>query len=306
MKTRSEGGSQCVCTIAVVSVLFFAVCLFAAQQSTQKPIPQPNALEEARTCGQPSICDQHGVKLAQSGDLSAAIEQFRSALRISPNYADAWYHLGLAYDQARDTDQAMTGFQEALRLQPDYVEARYMLADCCRKRGDFDGELNLLAQVVARAPQFAEAHYNYGLALKNREKLQLAVEELRAAVRLSPGNTKYMLALGVALADVDTKEAVAVLRGAVQHGADTADAHYNLGLALAGQSDFEGASQQFGLALQLQSQDANAEANLGAALAELGRFQEAKSHFERALQIDPKQPIAKDNLDALQKEMNSH
>ena len=77
-------------------------------------------------------------------------------------------------------------------------------------------------------------------------------------------------------------------------------------MALAGQSDFRGAAEQFRLALQLQPQDANVEANLGAALAQLGQLPEAKSHFERALEIDPNQPIAKENLGALQKEMNSH
>jgi Flp pilus assembly protein TadD len=75
---------------------------------------------------------------------------------------------------------------------------------------------------------------------------------------------------------------------------------------LAGQNDFEGAAEQFRLALQLQPADANVEANLGAALAEMGRFADARAHFEHALTIDPNQPIAKENLDALQKEMNPH
>jgi stress-induced-phosphoprotein 1 len=79
-----------------------------------------------------------------------------------------------------------------------------------------------------------------------------------------------------------------------------------LGLALAGQNDFDGASRQFGFALKLQPDDANVEANLGAALAELGRFPEAKSHFERALQIDPNQALAKENLDAVKKAMSGH
>jgi len=102
------------------------------------------------------------------------------------------------------------------------------------------------------------------------------------------------------------QQGVRYLRAALNARPDYFEAHYNLGLAMAGQNDFEGASQEFFLALQLQSEDASVEANLGAALAELGRFPEAKSHFERALRIDPNQPIAKENLEALQKEMNPH
>ena len=201
--------------------------------------------------GKAIVSDERGVQFAQTGDFQAAIVEFRAALNLVPDYADAWYHLGLAYDQARQTDQAMAGFEEALRLNPEYIEARYMLADCCHKRGDFVGELHLLAEVVKRSPQFAEAHYNYGLALKNREQVQAAVEELRAAVRLSPNKPKYLLALGIALAETDKKQAVTVLRDAVQHDLNNADAHYNLGLALAADGDDRGAVREFNLALSL-------------------------------------------------------
>lgn len=244
--------------------------------------------------------DQRGVKLAQTGDFSGAIEQFQTALRLNANYADAWYHLGLAYDQARKTDEAMAGFVEALRLQPGYLEARYMLADCCRKRGDFAGELAVLAQVVAQAPQFAEAHYNYGLALKNHDKIEPAVQELRAAVRLSPGNSKYMLALGIALAEVDRNAAVTMLRDAVRHGADSADAHYNLGLALGTDGDDAAAERELSKALELDPKHASASRALGVTLMHEGKLEQAASALRRALELAPTDAEAANNLGAVQ------
>jgi hypothetical protein len=101
------------------------------------------------------------------------------------------------------------------------------------------------------------------------------------------------------------EQGVGYFRTALKARPDYFEAHYNLGLALAGQNDFEGASQQLGLASKLQPEDANVETNLGAALAELGRFPEAKAHFERALQIDPNQALAKENLDAVKKAMSA-
>jgi tetratricopeptide (TPR) repeat protein len=215
-----------------VVILLLAASVFAAAQEASR-------------------YDRRGVQLAQTGDLTAAIEQFRAALRLDSHYADAWYHLGLAYNQAQKIDEATAAFEETLRLHPDYIEARYILADCCRKRGDFTGELSLLADVVKAAPDFAEAHYNYGLALKNREQVQHAVEALQAAARLSPGNPKYLLALGIALADVDKKKAVGVLRDALQHGANDADGHYNLGLALATNGQDTAAAQELHRAVEL-------------------------------------------------------
>jgi Tfp pilus assembly protein PilF len=157
---------------------------------------------------------------------------------------------------------------------------------------------------IEKNPGDFEAHYNLAAMLQAKDKLDAAIGEYEAAVRLRPDDATANNALGAALVGAGHAErGIGYLRVALKARPDYFDAHYNLAFALAHQGDFEGASQQFRLALQLQPQDANAEANLGAALAQLGRFPEAKSHWERALQIDPNQPIAKENLDALQKEM---
>jgi tetratricopeptide (TPR) repeat protein len=244
--------------------------------------------------------DQEGVRLAQSGQLPAAIAQFRAALHLDPSYVEAWYHLGLAYNQARNTDDAMAAFEEALRIHSDYLEARYMLADCCRKRGDFTGELSLLADVVKRAPKFAEAHYNYGLALKNQEKVQQAVEELRTAVRLNSSHPKYLLALGIALADVDKKEAIGVLRDALKRGADSADGHYNLGLALATNGEETAGAEEFHRALKLDPSHAPALRALGVTLMHEGKFEESAAALRRALEVAPNDVEAANNLGAVQ------
>jgi tetratricopeptide (TPR) repeat protein len=158
---------------------------------------------------------------------------------------------------------------------------------------------------LEKNPGDFEAHYNLAAMLQVKDKLDPAIHEYAAAVRLRPQDAAANNALGAALvAAGHPEQGVEYLQTALKARPDYFDAHYNLGFALAGQNDFQGAAEQFRLALQLQPQDANVEANLGAALAQMGRFPEAKAHFEHALQIDPDQPIAKENLEALRKEIN--
>jgi Tfp pilus assembly protein PilF len=164
----------------------------------------------------------------------------------------------------------------------------------------------LSRHTVEKNPSDFEAHYNLAAMLQARHDLDAAIREYEAAVRLRPQDATGNNALGAALMAAGHGEAVPYLEAALKARPDYFDAHYNLGMALAGQNDFKGAAQQFQLASKLQPNDANVEANLGAALAEMGRFAEAEAHFERALQIDPNQPIAKENLDALKKEMSGH
>jgi tetratricopeptide (TPR) repeat protein/mono/diheme cytochrome c family protein len=160
---------------------------------------------------------------------------------------------------------------------------------------------------LEKNPADFEAHYNLAAMLQAKGKLEAAIREYEAAVRLRPQDAAANNGLGAALvAAGHPEQSVGYLQTALKSRPDYFEAHYNLGFALAGQDDFAGASEQFRLALNLQPGDANVEANLGAALAQMGRLSEAKSHFERALQINPNQPIAKENLIELQREINSH
>ena len=96
-------------------VLAGALTLLAGQAPS-------GAIEQARAL------DAQGVALAQVGKLGEAIEQFRNALRLVPDFAEAHYHLALAYDGLGQTDEAMSRLNEALRLRRDFIPARYLLA----------------------------------------------------------------------------------------------------------------------------------------------------------------------------------
>jgi tetratricopeptide (TPR) repeat protein len=168
----------------------------------------------------------------------------------------------------------------------------------------------LLQEALARHdleknPGDFEAHYNLAAMLQAKGRLDPALEQYEAALRLRPDDAVANNAMGSALlAEGRPDQAVLHLERALKVRPDYFDAHYNLGNALASKNDFRGASKQFLLALEGRPSDANAEANLGSALAEMGKFAEAKSHFERALKIDPNNTLAKANLLELQREMN--
>jgi len=163
----------------------------------------------------------------------------------------------------------------------------------------------LSAHDVKNDPKNFEAHYNLAAMLQGRERLDEAIREYEAALRLRPDDAVANNALGAALlANGQPRPAARILSDALESRPDYFDAHYNLGNALTQLGDTEGAAQQFRLAFEEHPEDANAEANLGGALAELGRLPEAKSHLEHALQIDPKNSLARENLEELRRVMN--
>ena len=77
---------------------------------------------------------------------------------------------------------------------------------------------------------------------------------------------------------------------------DYAEAHNNLGSALAGRGRLDEAMAHFRKALEIQPDSAEAHSNLGIALAAGGRLDEAVEHFRKALEIQPDSAEAHYNL----------
>ncbi|PJC21945.1 hypothetical protein CO059_02930 [candidate division WWE3 bacterium CG_4_9_14_0_2_um_filter_48_10] len=67
----------------------------------------------------------------QQQDFERAIEQFRAAVNLKNNFANAHYNLGRAYTETGKTDLAITEIETALRLTPEdtpgYEEAKAIL-----------------------------------------------------------------------------------------------------------------------------------------------------------------------------------
>jgi tetratricopeptide (TPR) repeat protein len=68
-----------------------------------------------------------GAGLAAQGRLDEAIEQYRQALRLTPDDAAIHYNLGNALLRKGQRAEAVRAYEEALRLKPDFAAARQAL-----------------------------------------------------------------------------------------------------------------------------------------------------------------------------------
>jgi tetratricopeptide (TPR) repeat protein len=91
-------------------------------------------------------------------------------------------------------------------------------------------------------------------------------------------------------------EAVAHYERALALKPDHAEAHNNLGVALAALGRMDGAVAHYERALVLKPDYAEAHNNLGITLAALGRIDSAVAHYERALILKPDYADARNNL----------
>jgi tetratricopeptide (TPR) repeat protein len=109
---------------------------------------------------------------------------FESYVKTSPRDPWAYYHYGaILYQrmQAAGNDNyesAKTDLQEALRLNPNFAEAYFQLGLIELTEGKTEQGINALKKAISLDPQLAPAHYRLGLAYQRAGNQALAKQEL--------------------------------------------------------------------------------------------------------------------------------
>jgi protein O-GlcNAc transferase len=82
----------------------------------------------AKTRNNEKAADYWGQYLVRQGRVTEAIQWFRAALNIRPEFIEARFHLVTALSLAGNTQEAMTHLQYILKIDPQNKETLDMLA----------------------------------------------------------------------------------------------------------------------------------------------------------------------------------
>jgi tetratricopeptide (TPR) repeat protein len=236
-----------------------------------------------------------GRLLGRSGaDSSQVAAEFREAIRLRPDFAEAYNQLGLVLIQSGDDDGGIAALREAVRISPDYADAHDNLGAALTSTNVKEA-IGELEKAVALAPTSAKAQFNLAVAYGSSSSLGPAkeVEQLRKVIALAPTFARAHLALGKALLqDGKVIDAVTALEEAARLEPQSGESHYQLGLALAraGRADEAAAQIKKGRDL-VAAADRNQNANLdiveGRAALEKGDLEQAAARFRHAIQLRP-------------------
>ena len=93
--------------------------------------------------------------------------------------AQDWYDAGYAASQAESYREAIRNFRKAISLNRDYAEAYNMLGYCLRKLGKVDEAFSNYEKALKLKPDFPEAREYYGEAYLQNGNLAGALEQYR-------------------------------------------------------------------------------------------------------------------------------
>jgi tetratricopeptide (TPR) repeat protein len=100
----------------------------------------------------------HGRDAYRKGDFDAVIHSCTEAIRLKPDFAEAYLGRGLGYERKGDHDRAIADYTEAIRLKPDYVAPYYHRSAAYELRGDTTRAQADLAQVSQLLTERAQSN----------------------------------------------------------------------------------------------------------------------------------------------------
>lgn len=139
-----------------------------------------------------------GLKEIEEKKYEAAVRHLESAVKLSPNDANAWYNYGVAlqYGSGHLDMDDLDAWKKALALDPKDENARNAVADTLRRQADMLAKDNRLAEAeklyreslaVKEAPT---ALWNYGVLLDELDRHPEAAKMYERAQQLDPSRRK--------------------------------------------------------------------------------------------------------------------
>jgi protein O-mannosyl-transferase len=233
----------------------------------------------------------------QTAEYHHLFSLYTATLQKNPGCWMAHYNLGIVLGEEREADQAIDHYRRAVALRPDYAEAHYNLGRLLVEQGQLDDAIAHYERAAAINPADAEAQNNLGVTLFGIGRVDDAIVHYQKALEIQPDYAEPSCNLANALiAKGDLDGAIARYRACLAAIPDQEEAQYNLASALLRKGRTDEAIVEYQKVLQMHPENADAHANLGSALLAKRRVRDAMAEYTKALQISPENVAALTNL----------
>jgi Flp pilus assembly protein TadD len=175
-----------------------------------------------------------------AGNFWEAVANYEQALRLRPDFGEAYNDLGIAWQRLGESARAEGCYRQAIRIMPSLAPAFNNLGTVLRGQGKWDEAFVVFEQAVRLEPDNPELALILGVNLYERGMLDRAVGYFRQALRLNPGDAALSTDLAIVLTEQGLlDDAVAQHRETLKIDPDHAMAYDLLsGLAAEGRYQF--------------------------------------------------------------------
>ena len=184
-----------------------------------------------------------GMALWAKDSHAEALRHFEEVVRLTPRDAMAFLHRGRAYSALGSVLKAESDFKAALRINLDMAEAHEALGQLYKAQGLMDLAEEQLRKAQVLRPKDPQLLAQLGDFYRERERFAEAIPLSLAAVAIAPGNPRLWASLGLAYQGLGRNgEALDAFRRAITIDPDDPFYHYRSGLAFLAMKRFDEAA----------------------------------------------------------------
>jgi tetratricopeptide (TPR) repeat protein len=222
-----------------------------------------------------------GATNAALGKYDAAIESYKQAIKIRPDYADAYYNMGISLQDQGNLGEAIDSYKQAIKIKPDYAEAYSNMGNAFKDKGELEAAIDSYKQAIKIKPDYADAYFNMGTALKDKGELDAAIDSYKQAIKIKPDYAEAYSNMGVVLNDQgELDAAIYSYKQAIKIKPDYAEALNNMGNALKDKGELDAEIDSYKQAIKIKPDYAETHQALSFAFLNSGRLQEGLDEYE--------------------------
>ena len=223
---------------------------------------------------------------------------FQQALGLDRYAYPAAYNLGVMAARAGNEGQAMQYYRQAMEILPDYEDAARGIVALHYRRGSVPDALAFVQPLARRFPTNLHLQALYAEVLTRAERYDQAWQAGRRALRCDERFVPALIALVKAsFAQGRNELAERVLGQALEIDADNAELHFlNAELLVQQPGRLRDALTEYERAVALRPDYAEAHMALGIRQLAGASYAQALEHFQRVARLTPNEPAVHLNL----------
>lgn len=227
-------------------------------------------------------------------DYKLAVENLRTAVELEPDFAEAYYNLGILLMELDQSAEAIAPLERAKEIDPEVLDYTVALGRAYAATGKTDDAEPLFLEVVAREPANLAAKNNLAALNLQRGEIDKALKYLQEILREDDQNVPAIKTMGLVYKKQDNKSlAKYMFNKAAKIDAKDADLHNNLGLVFMSEENVPRAVNEFQKAIDVDPNYLEARLNLGSILLEYLDYKRANEQFVEAVRISPDHCVAR-------------
>lgn len=288
-RTEKRTGYKFLAWMLVSLSIFVVTAYFISNNTHRKTKSLPKTPSPVSLHGAAEDYFNKAKSLCFSGectDPQRAIEYLSEAIRLKPDYTEAYHNRGFVYAQMKQYPSAIKDYDAAIRLKPDFTETYYNRGNAYLNLQQYPSAIKDYDEAIKLKPDSAMAFNNRGNAYRNLQQYQPAVKDYDEAIRLKPDNTEAYSSRG--FIHLSLREYQAAIRDydeVIRIKPDIMEAYNNRGNAYLYQQQYHPAIKDYDEAIRLKPDNIEAYSNRGIAHIFAGNTGEGCSSLTKACEL---------------------